>query len=224
MSDFQNQMQIALPSASKIFTKGVVTIIALMVLGITLASYAKGFTENYLILNPDSVIRGCVWKLVTYAFIPGCLPSFAFNGLIILFMGSFLERQWGTKSFALLCLTTIVICAIAWTLISLVLPVTYLGVGPDACAYGIIAAFGLVFRKQKFFFWFCIIEAQYVAMILIGIGLALNIPNPMAFIWVAGAAVGYLYVKLRWRMADSGRNAESSSVPHNVSEGFVDID
>ena len=58
-------------------------------------------------------------------------------------------------------------------------------------------------------------------MILIGVGAVISIAQPMLFIWVLGALVAYIYVKMRLR----------PDVPRAISpqdsddyEGFVDID
>jgi hypothetical protein len=57
-------------------------------------------------------------------------------------------------------------------------------------------------------------EAQYVVLILVAIGLVLGIPQRITWIWVAGAGVGYLYLKVIWRLREGfssgGRPVESA--------------
>ena len=227
--DVYERVEIQIPSPSKLFTPAVTVILVLMVIGFTLICYARNFTLNNLALVAENVIQGKVWEIITYSYINGCILNLIFNMMIVLFMGSSIEREWGTKSFLALWLVTGVVCGIIWILISLVTGKIFVGIGTDACVYGIIATFGLLYRGTRMWFYFFVLEAQYIAYILIGIGLILCIPQPICFIWVFGALVGYLYVKLRWRMASprSSFSSTGSRTPkrkNNGSNGFIDID
>ena len=97
------------------------------------------------------------------------------------------------------------------------------GMGAAGCAYGIIGTLGLLFRGQKFFVFFGVIEGQYLAMILLAIGVILSITAPINLIWVSGAAVAYLYIKLCWRTAEVKRSGTVSTVRKKLGS-FVDID
>ena len=146
-----------------------------------------------------------------------------FDGLIVIFIGSAIEREWRSASFLLLMLTVSVVCGVIWLLVNLAGGWNYLGLGTGACAYGLIAAFGLLFRRTRFFALFWTIEAQYLALILIAIGLIVGIARPISWIWVGGAGVAYLYVKLRLRMA-SPMSVKKASQAHRRHGDFVDLD
>ena len=58
----------------------------------------KGFLD-YLTLNPYAVVRGQVWRLFTWIFVPLDSSNFIFVIIMLLFyysIGTSLERTWGT--------------------------------------------------------------------------------------------------------------------------------
>ena len=99
----------------------------------------------------------------------------------------------------------------------------FAGTGASGCVYGLIATIGLLFRGQRFFVFFAVVESKYLVLILIAIGILMNISTPINFIWISGALVAYIYVKLRWSIASSGF-ARKRAVKQSGYNGFVDID
>ena len=217
----EEQFRISFPSPTKIFTPAITTIIVLLIIGFALINHATNFTVNNIALTAGSILHGKIWQLVTYPFINGCPWNLIFNGFVILFMGSSIEREWGTKSFIFLWLILSIICGLIWIAISLIFGREFVGTGSEPCIYGIIATFGILFRGTRLWFYFFTLEAQLIAMILIGIGLVLSIAQPIFLIWVLGALVAYIYVKMRFRMKTP---RSVSSAKKQDYEGFVDID
>ncbi|MBN2020709.1 MAG: rhomboid family intramembrane serine protease [Sedimentisphaerales bacterium] len=221
MAEDEIRIEWALPSPKKLFTPAVTIILVLLVAGWTLLHYALGFTFNYLALSLQGILRGRIWQLVTYPFFNTCTVTLILDGLLILFIGSAVEREWRTGSFILLWLVVCIVCGIIWISISALLGKNYIGLGSDSCAYGLIAVFGLLHRKRRVLALFWAVEAQYITWGLIVIGIVLGIPQPITWIWVSGALVAYLYVKLRWRISASVKN----NLPNRYKPGsFVDID
>jgi len=223
----RSTQMIALPTPERIFTPAVTVMTILIIVGFALARYAQGFVMNYLALNPQNVLRGMVWQLVSYSFINSCAWNMIFNGVVLLFIGSAIEREWKTKSFVLLWLVVTVACGVIWMMVNLFLRATrgqmFLGMGTDAFVFGIIGTFGLLFRNKRYWVYFATVKAQHLALIFIGMGLVLGIAQPIIWIWVLGALVAYVYVKLRWRLA-SEHAAGSAYVARREQGGFVDID
>lgn len=223
----QRQIAFAFTSPSKLFTPFITCMLVLIVIGFAVTSYAKEFALTQLTLNTSSIFGLKVWQFVTYPFIAGCPISVAFNGLVVLLIGSSIEREWDTKSVAILWFAVTLVCGFFWVLVNLLAGWNYLGLGAAAPAYGFIAAFGLMFRKKRFIFWFWAMEAQVIAIIVIVIGLVIAIPTPIAWIWVAGALVSYLYIKFIWRrnLSSSGFGSSGGSANKNArGGGFVDLD
>jgi membrane associated rhomboid family serine protease len=143
--------------------------------------------------------------------------------LLVLFIGSAIEREWRTASFLWLWLIVSVVCGILWILVNRLMNVSVTGFGASACAFGIIAVMGVLFRRRRYFALFATLEAQHIAIGLIAIGVILSLPNPIMLVWVAGAVVGYAYIKVRWSL-----QAKPAARPRGGRSGnkgqFVDID
>jgi membrane associated rhomboid family serine protease len=223
MAEVEQRIELILPSPRKLFTPAVTIMIALMVIGYALIHHAKEFTLGYLALNPQTFLPLRLWQLVTYSLIDVSSWNLVFDLVVVLFLGSAIEREWRSRSLLMLLLTVSVTCGAVWVLVNLVAGWNYIGIGTGACAYGLIAAFGLVFRRKRFFGFFWTLEAQYLALLLIGIGLVIGIARPITWIWIGGAAVAYVYIKLRWRIA-SGAAGRSTRAARTRPGSFVDID
>jgi membrane associated rhomboid family serine protease len=223
MNDSQQQTQIFSPSPTKIFTSGVIAILILLILGEVVFAVDHDFTLSFLVVSAHNIIKGRVWQLVTYPFISGMMLNLIFNGLMVLFVGSAIEREWRTASFLLLWIVISVVCGLIWVAVNLVTGNNFYGIGASGCTYGLIATMGLLFRDRLFFVFFATIKCQHLVLILIAIGILMNISTPINLIWVLGAPVAYVYVKLRWSMVDKCRRS-APSAEQGSSRGFVDID
>jgi membrane associated rhomboid family serine protease len=221
MAEFEQRIEWAIPSPRKLFTPAVVTALLFLITGFSVIYYAPEFTFKYMALSVGGIMSGKIWQLVTYPFFESCSWNLIFDSLLILFIGSSIEREWRTGSFVLLWLVVSIACGLVWLAVSALLGRNYIGFGSASCAYGIIAVFGLLYRKKRFLAFFWAMEAQYIAWGLIAIGIVLGIRQPMGWIWVSGALVAYLYVKMRWRAISSGG---SISPGRYTPGGFVDID
>ena len=217
------QMQVALPSPRKLFTPGVTGILIFSIVGFLIFAFAPGFAANVLGISAAGLRRGFVWQVVTYAFIHGSPMNLVFNGMVILFVGSVIEREWRTASFLSLWFVVSIVCGLFWGGVGLVTGGSVVGMGATACCYGFISTMGLLYRGQRFFVFFATVEAQHLALILIAIGIILNIMTPIALTWIAGALVAYVYVKAHWSHTRQGL---PRSRPHDSGPGgrFVDID
>jgi membrane associated rhomboid family serine protease len=217
------QTQLNFPSPTKLFTPGVITILVLLIAGMLLSIFAPGFTTGFLAVSARNVLHGRIWQLVTYPFVSDSPMNLVFSGLMILFVGSTIEREWKTTSFLLLWAVVSVACGLLWVIVNLVMGNNFIGMGASACTYGLITIMGLLFRGRRFFMFFTTVESRYLVLILIVIGILMNIATPINLVWISGALVAYGYIKLRWSMASKGRRS-IPSVEQRRSNGFVDID
>ena len=169
------QVQMVMPSPIKLFTRGVTILIVLSIGGFLLSTFAGELAINFFALNPQNVLHGRIWQLVTYPFIHAFPMNLIFDGLVILFLGSAIERGWRTSSFLLLWVVVSVCCGLIWVAVSLLGGRNLVGMGAAGCAYGIIGTLGLLFRGQRFFVFFGVIGGRYLAMILLAIGVIMSI-------------------------------------------------
>jgi len=217
------QTQLSFPSPTKLFTPGVTTMLLLLIAGILLSTFASGFTTSFLAVSAQNVLHGRIWQLVTYPFVSNSPMNLVFSGLMVLFVGSAIEREWRTASFLLLWLVISVGCGLLWVIVNLLTGNNLIGQGASACTYGLIATMGLLFRGRRFFIFFATVESQYLVLILIAIGILMNLTQPINLVWISGALVAYVYIKLRWRMASKSQRS-TPSVEQRRPNGFVDID
>ena len=218
----QERIQQALPSPVKFFTPAVTAILILMIVGFALLVHAPEFTLSVLALNPSGVLTGRVWQLISYSLV-NTPCNLAFNGLAVLFFGSAVEREWRTRSFLLLWVVTSAVCGVIWMMVSFLLGKDLVGFSTAPAVYGIVAAFGMLFYGKKLIIIFWTIEAHVLALILIGVGVIMGIANPLMWIWVAGAGVAYVYIKLVWR-ARKSRATKAYGSKSSKSKGFVEVD
>jgi membrane associated rhomboid family serine protease len=223
MLDKERNIQMALPSPKKLFTPAVTVIIVLMIIGYALFSYARDFVVVHLALSGTGVIHGKIWQFLTYSFFNDGSLCLVFNAILLLFVGSSIEREWRTGPFVIFLLVVSVTCGLLWVIVNLAFGKNYAGLGMSACGYGLIAAFGMLFYRRLVFTVLWTVEAQYVSWFLIGVGIVLGIPQPITWIWVSGAAVGYAYIKLR-QQQNFGRAKSRRTGSRDRGGDFVDID
>lgn len=184
--------------------------------GIFLLQQILGEANNaivaYLGLTPEFFISHfAIWQLATYMFLHGGLWHLLINMLILYMFGVELEDHWGTREF----LKYYFICGIGagvlHLLISLGSPVPV--VGASGAIYGLLAAFGILFPNRVltlllFFVLPIQILAKYLVMIFVGISLFYGIfggeSGVAHFAHLGGMLVGFLYLKLDWRIPSVG--------------------
>ncbi|MFC1764615.1 rhomboid family intramembrane serine protease [Planctomycetota bacterium] len=110
------------------------------------------------------------WRLLTYQFLHASFGHFFFNMLMLYFMGTILERQWGTKRFLWYYLGCGVFGALFYYLLVIVrwLHPGYM-VGASGAILGVLAACAILFPQIKLYIWGIFpIPIRVLALILIG--------------------------------------------------------
>jgi membrane associated rhomboid family serine protease len=147
-------------------------------------------------LQPDLVIVGQVWKLLTYAFLHGSLWHIAFNMLALWMFGADIEYRWGRARF----LRFYFFSAIFSGLFSLLdlfssTPVSIIGASGAIFSLLVIYAFYNPHREILLFFIFPVPVGVAVALFtLISIfGLIGNGGGVAHITHLGGVAAGFLY-------------------------------
>jgi membrane associated rhomboid family serine protease len=221
MTEYQQQLQFQMPSPSKLFTPAVTVILVLMVISLVLSLFPVIPVGDLFGLSRQGLMRGMVWQLVTYTVVNPSPMQLVFSGLAVLFLGSTIERQWRTLSFVFLWLVVSLVCGSAWILLDMMLGLNAIAVGANACVYGMLGTFGVLFRRRRFFMFFATIETKYLIWIFIAIGISMALSQPISLIWILGAPVGYGYTKLIWKI----RSERAVTINDNTQMSrFVDLD
>lgn len=111
---------------------------------------AGATARDALMLNPEAVKAGQLWRLGTYFLLTDGPFALLCNLLVFLFQGVRLERIWGTQRFVLLMLFTVLVGGIGATLLGSVM------VGSWAPWVTIIVTYGFLFPEEIIYFFFVI--------------------------------------------------------------------
>src|SRR6266850_5356349 len=169
---------------------------------------------RYLYLSLDGLKHGYVWQLLSFHFLHSNLLHLAGNCLVIFFLGRPVEDALGRKSFLTLYFTSGIVGGLCQTLagvlasaISLQPHASYFSapvVGASAGAFGLTAAFALLFPDQ-ILLMFMIIPMRVKYLLLLSIALAawgVVSPNNSPFgqhvadvAHLGGILAGFIFVK-----------------------------
>ena len=124
---------------------------------------------NFLTFNLHALLRGEIWRLVTFVFVPAY--SSPFSLLISLYfyywIGSTLERQWGTPKFNLYYFSGMLLTVLGTVLASLITGNYYLTVaGTNYVNLSMFFAFAVLFPNAQVLLFFIIpVKMKWLAYI-----------------------------------------------------------
>ena len=154
-------------------------LIILYVGGFILVTFRPGFYETYLSLDWSMILKGQVWRLITYIMYPpsASILWFALECFIFWSLGSNLEKLWGTFYFNLYVfiglLANVVISLAAYLIAHRILLLT-----ADNLYMSFLLAFAMTVPEMRFYLYMIIpIKAKYLAvfyLVILGLELVLG--------------------------------------------------
>ncbi len=217
----RSQFVVAMPSVQRLFTPGVSVLLACMVGSSILSAMSGGRSAGWLGISTDGLLHGRLWQLFSYGWVHS-LQGLLMSALVLLFLGTSVEREWKTGPFLLLWATVTGICGILWCVVTSVLGMPAIGTGGMAFTFGLLTVYGYLFRRRKVQLFMWPMESQHMVLLFLAIGVLMSLRQPLSLVWVAGAGVGWLYVKLLQARQD--RQATPQESPEEPRKGFVDLD
>lgn len=111
----------------------------------------NAFCNEYFALSRTGLEHGYVWQLVTYQFMHAGWMHLLLNGWVIYTFGGELERLFGAKRFLALMLSSGIVGGVFQVGTAVLWPGLFDGavVGASACAFGLVAAFALVYPERE---------------------------------------------------------------------------
>lgn len=175
------------------------------VLRLTIINFAVFVVEKFFPrffdlfgLVPSLVLRGWVWQVVTYLFVHANFLHLFFNMIVLWFIGTELERYWGSAYFIRYYLVT----GVGAGLITIITqPSSKIPtIGASGAIFGLIMGFALAFPDREIWLYFVIrMKARHLAAILGFIEVLFVLTNPggrvARFAHLGGLLVGYIYLK-----------------------------
>lgn len=164
---------------------------------------------------PAAVLKGCVWQLVTYAFLHADPLHLLFNMLFLWFLGPLVEQRIGTTAFYWVYILSALAGGVAHVVLYLLLGGSGGAFGlPMVGASGAMMAVAVIcatyyFHMLVYFMGFFPVKLGVLVLILVAVD-ALYMIGPAAggvarHAHLAGAAVGFLYPRVDWRWTDIWR-------------------
>jgi membrane associated rhomboid family serine protease len=173
------------------------------------AFYRPGATLLVLVgmLDPERVLHGQVWQLLTYAFVHTSPLHVIFVLIGVYFIGSAVQERVGSRAFAELYLFSSVLAAVIGVLLSLTKKV---GAGPaigaGAAVNAVLMVFFLLHRGVSILlipFPFRI-PVEWVVVAVGGIETAYFVLTGFSLFYLVqllGLGTGYLWYRFMWRRA-----------------------
>jgi membrane associated rhomboid family serine protease len=166
---------------------------------------------HWLALSADGLRHGYLWQLVTFQFLHANLMHLLFNCLAIYIFGNEVEEALGRKSFYALYFSSGIIGGLVQALLGIFLKGIFESavVGASAGAFGLTAAFALLYPDRLLMLFFIIpLRAKYLLPISVVLALVMMFTPATAGNNVAHAAhlggmlAGYLYVRyaVHWNL------------------------
>jgi len=172
----------------------------------------QSLVENWLELNPVSVLHGQVWRLVTYAFCHdvGSVWHILFNMLWLWFLGRNLEQMYGTLEFVLFYLAGAVVSGLAFLGLGLFLRDLSPAIGASGAVLAVTMLYAMHFPRQVVYILGLIpIEIRWiVGLILVfdlypvlrdlgGAGVSDGVAHSAH---LGGLAFGFIYFRRKWNL------------------------
>jgi membrane associated rhomboid family serine protease len=126
------------------------------------------FFYTYLALSLEGLRHGYIWQILSYAFLHAGLMHLVFNLWAIYVFGNEVEQSLGRRSFVALYLGSAIIGAV-FQAIAGVMFKDFAGstVGASAAAFGLAAAFAMLFPDRILLLFFIIpVRAKYLLVIM----------------------------------------------------------
>jgi membrane associated rhomboid family serine protease len=164
-------------------------------------------------LSASGLMGGFVFQLITYPFIEVNLMGFIFNALVVWFIGSELERQWGAKIYVRFLLINVLCVGLIYALVNLLFfygTFTYSAPihGLTGINFAMLIAYSLLYPdRQMSLMMIFPMRARTFCWILAGIEAYMAIFSNLTSAWAHLLAMGISYLIIRFQTTPLVRKA-----------------
>lgn len=163
-------------------------------------------------LDPQLVLHGQVWRLITYAFCHDTSTPWhiVFNMLALWWFGTTLEQMYGTREFVLFYFVAALISGLTFVLLQLILGEMTPAIGASGAVMAVLVLYAIHFpRQQIYVMWVIPIQIRYLVVlcvifdlfpVLSAFGGARNLDNVAHAAHLGGLAFGFAYYRFGIRL------------------------
>jgi membrane associated rhomboid family serine protease len=171
--------------------------------------WAPGWFTEAFVLNTDAILRGQIWRLLSYAFlhdISGGLPwHIIFNMLFLWWFGSEVEGLYGAREFLAVYLVAAVVGGLAFVFWALATGSEAFCLGASGAVTAVMVLFAFHFPTRMIYIWFILPVPiwAFVAFQIIQdsfVFLSGMKTTTAVAVHLGGAAFATLYYKMNWRL------------------------
>lgn len=200
-----NQVQFQAPKLTKINKIILIaTVVGFLATAILKAIGAFSLV-NVLGLSGNGLFQGLIFQLITYPFIEVQLMGVLFNCLIVWFIGSELESQWGQKIYLRFLLLIVIGVGLIFSLVNLIFffgtPVYFASLhGLSGINFALLIAYSLLFPdRQMAFMMIFPMRARTFCWILVGIEAYMAIFSSLKTSWAHLLAMGLSFLIIHFQ-------------------------
>ena len=133
-----------------------------------LAMFSSWSSVSFLAFNLERVLHGELWRLVTFIFVPDGSSLFflAVSLYFYYFIGSTLEREWGTAKFSLYYLSGVVLTLLSTIVATLITGYSFTVAGTGYINMSMFFAFAMLYPETQVLLFFIIpLKIKWLAWI-----------------------------------------------------------
>ena len=200
-----NQMQFQAPQLTKINKIILITTAACFLTSAILKAIGAFSLVGILGLSSSGLFSGMVFQIFTYPFIETQLMSFLFSSLILWFIGSDLETQWGQKVYLRFLLLTVVGVGLIFSAVNLIFffgtPVYFAPLhGLSGINFALLIAYSMLNPdRQMAFMMIFPMKARTFCWILVGIEAYMAVFTSLRTSWAHLLAMGIAFVVIHFQ-------------------------
>jgi membrane associated rhomboid family serine protease len=200
-----NQMHFQAPPLTKVNKIILIVTGSLFLVSAILSAIGAFSMVRTLGLSGAGLASGLIFQLITYPFVETQLMTFLFNGLLIWFIGSDFEANWGSKVYIRFLLLTVIGVGCSYFLInSLFFFGTHIYSAPlhglSGINFALLIAYATLFPDRQLSMMMIFpMKARTFCWILIGIEAYLAVFSSMTTSWAHLLAMGISYLIIRYQ-------------------------
>ena len=212
-----NQTQFHAPPLSKI-NKIILISAGACFLGNSILKAIGAFSlVGILGLSGSGLFQGLIYQLLTYPLVELNLMGFLFSSLIVWFIGSELESQWGQKIYLRFLLLTVIGVGLIYCLVNLIFffgtPQYFIALhGLSGINFALLIAYSMLYPdRQMAFMMIFPMRARTFCWILVGIEAYLAVFNSITNSWAHLLAMGISFLIIHFQNKPLMRKVLQSS-------------